>query len=150
MRDYIPDDVDLLPSERKNAAVARRRVLGGLVQDWIPDSNTPEKAVSSGKEYNAEVALKRAMAAQAAAAGEELKSAVERLKGFNVAQAVAHITQLPYSQMELYLAAEVMYGNRKGVLEAFPPVDPAVVDRIKLLIGPDAVDTASEPDEKKE
>lgn len=155
VRDYIPDDVDLTPSERRNAGVARRRVQGGMVADWLPDKDTPPLAVKSGKEYNQDAALKRAMAAQASAASEELQSAIERLKKLNVVQAVNHITQLPYSQMELYLAAESLYGNRKGVLEAFPPVDPAVVDRIKLLIGADAEPApdgakASDPDDKKE
>lgn len=148
VRDYIPDDVDLSPSERRNAGVARRRVQGGMVADWIPDENTPPLVKKSGKQYNQDAALKRAMAAQQTAAKGEFDEAVARLKKMTVTQAVQHITQLPYSQMELYLASEVMYGNRKGVLEAFPPVDPAVVDRIKLLIGADA--TASDPDDEKE
>lgn len=149
MRDYIPEGAAATPLEQRTRELTRRRGTSGQLADWIPDADTPSLAEPGGKFYSAKEALDRTLVAQATAAAAELTESVDRLKKMTVAQAIAHIQNLPYSQMELYLAAETLYGNRKSLLERFPPVDPAVIDRIKL-IGADAAPAASDPDEAKE
>ena len=69
------------------------------------------------------------MAAQATAAREQFNTGVEKLKALTVAQAIDYITKSPYALAEMLVVAEMLYGNRKGVLDRFGPPDPGVVKR---------------------
>lgn len=125
MRDFIPEGE--VVSEVERLRHTRMRGAGGR-PDFIPG---PDHVLQSpsGHENAAQEALDRAMAAQSSAAREDWNAGVERLRNLSVAQAIEVIRQAPVSVQEMLLTIESKVGQRKGVLKAFPEVDPSVAVR---------------------
>lgn len=128
-RDYIPEDGRTTAEERARFALTTH---GGGRPDFIPGADH-ELAPPSGREGQADEALERAIERQAAAAAEDYFEAVKKLKDMNVAQAVQHIRQAPYSVMEMLLVAEMENGGRKSILDRFPEPDPSIVEKYRAF-----------------
>lgn len=142
VRDFIPEGEDATAYEKAKHALARG---GGGRPDFVPGPDHV-KVESAGREGQAEEAMARAAATEGAAIRTEYRLIVERLANMNVAQAADYIQTAPFSVMETALAAETLHGHRKGVLERFPPVDPAVIKQYEAIEADDAAANAESSD----
>lgn len=141
VRDFIPEGERITPAERQRMQLSR----GSAGRpDFIPEEGHESKP-PSGKEEQFQDALERSLARQEHALRQEYNTAVERIQKLNVAQTIDLIGTAPYSVMELYLAVENLHGQRKGVLEAFPPVDPNVVERYRPFLSTNPAVAAPTP-----
>lgn len=127
-RDFIPADAERTHKEQERAKQLRAMGAGRVRLDFIPGPDhvlkPPQGRDTAGKE-----AVDRSIAAQASAARGMWEDGVAKLRGLNVQQTIEAITQAPYAVMEMYLAIELKHGQRKSVLDRFPALDPAVVER---------------------
>lgn len=144
VRDYIPEDTELTASERARRDRFKAQVGRGVHPDFIP-GEAHERKPGNSRTHNAAEALDRAMAAQASAAREEYENARLKLQGLNVMQAVEAIRQAPFSIQELMLVVETREGGRKGIISAFPPIDPAAVGNWENILA-DAPVVEEEPE----
>ena len=128
VRDYIPDPADASEIERDRFERARNTARGNAFSDFIP-SKDHKLEPPSGSAAQAEEALNRAIARQATAAKDEFDAVTLKLKDMTVAEAIAFITKAPVAVQEMALTAESLLGNRTDILEHFPPVDPAAIER---------------------
>ena len=141
-RDFIPAGAPKTPKEVERSKQLKAMGAGRVRLDFIPGPDH-KMAPPSGRKEQAREALERALARQASAAREDYDTAIKTLAGLNVAQAIEHITQAPFSVQELLLVVEATHGKRSSILNRFPPVDPKAVLRWEE-INSGAPDKASE------
>jgi hypothetical protein len=132
VRDYIPDPVDATAAERDRFNRARLSARGSTQRDFVPAPGH-ELRPPSGAKAQADAALTRALARQESAARDDFQTAVKKLKGLNVAQAIEAITQAPPAVADMMLVAEALNGNRTSILQRFAAVDPKSVTRWETI-----------------
>jgi hypothetical protein len=129
IRDFIPQGENLTKAEkaRLKGQAAIRTGVGR--QDYIPEEGNEKPAPPSGSKAQAAEALQRALDRQEHFAAQEFALAQERLKAWNVAEAITAMRVMPLRVCEMYLVAEQQAGARKSILDQFPAPDPKVVEQ---------------------
>lgn len=128
IRDFIPQGEELTAAEKARLKGTAAIRTGGSRPDFVPDEDH-KLAPPSGSEEQKEEALQRALDRQEHFAAQEYEVAKERLKAWNVAEAITAIQTMPLRIAEMYLVAEKNAGARVSILNQFPEPDPAVVEQ---------------------
>ena len=127
-RDYVPQGEELTALEKKRLGRHAAIRTGANHEDFIPDEGHV-LAKASSSEDKATKALDAAVARAVAAKSNDFVRAAERLKAWNVAQAMDALERMPLGILRMYLVAEEVGAARVSVLRNFP--DPGNDVRLK-------------------
>lgn len=129
-RDYIPEGDSLTPAEAQR--VKRNAIIrtGAVHQDFTPDPSDPTRPPAHRTQAEmADIAMQAALARAEHASRRAYDTAVLRLRDWTASAAVNAMEGMALHELQVYLLAEERHSARVDILDAFPPIDPAIRER---------------------